>query len=559
MDRLRVFIRETVQNTWDAREEGAVPEYKVRIRNLDKAQQRFLTTEVLAPLPADSHFNQHLGSVSQEFPVLLEISDFGTKGLGGPSRADLVTGSEARDFVDFVLNIGSPRDVEQGGGTYGYGKSASYVLSRASTILIHTRSLHDDQEVERFMGARLGTAFDHNNRRYTGRHWWGRLSGDVIEPATAAEARILAAGMGFPERAAGVKGATIAVIAPDFDGKTLQEAANTIAECLVWNFWPKMLGNTRRSMSFSLEGPDGIVEIPLPEDFPPIHLAAKAMREIDINGPNVQVLESLRPKKELGKISATKGLRLDRVVLDTGDEKSIIPDNFSHIALMRPAELVVCYLQGPTLSSDYFEYGGVFIVDQQLESIFARAEPPAHDDWIPDKLAKKERTFVNVAFSRMRSFLADFSLPAVRDFASAEHEDGISLAGLSRTLGRLVGGLSRRPGSERTEFRTGGSRGPGRGRVSVSHTGFEEFDRQPSAIFRLEASHGCRQLRPYVFVDGVKEQHSADGITPWIVASRAPGGTWLDGTPEENDLNGKVDLEIAVTLIGDCMVGLEAK
>jgi hypothetical protein len=347
MDRLRVFIRETVQNTWDARDKGSIPEYNVRIRNLDIAQQQFLTTEVLSPLPADSRFNQHLGSVSREFPVLLEISDFGTKGLGGPSRADRVIGSEPRDFVDFVLNIGSPRDVEQGGGTYGYGKSASYVLSRASTILIHTRSMDGDQEVERFMGARLGTAFDHENRRYTGRHWWGRLSGDVIEPETGAEAASLAAGLGFPPRPVGVRGTTIAVIAPDLDGKTLLQTANTIAECLVWNFWPKMLGNAQRSMSFSLEGPDGPVEIPSPLDFPPVHLAAKAMMDVYNNGSSVRVLKSQRPKKVLGRISVTKGLRLDRVVLDTGDDEPIIPDNFSHIALMRPAELVVRYLPGP--------------------------------------------------------------------------------------------------------------------------------------------------------------------------------------------------------------------
>ena len=57
---------------------------------------------------------------------VLEISDYGTTGLGGATDPSLVPEEESTDFVDFMRNIGTPRDTDKGGGTYGYGKSWLY-------------------------------------------------------------------------------------------------------------------------------------------------------------------------------------------------------------------------------------------------------------------------------------------------------------------------------------------------------------------------------------------------------------------------------------------------
>ena len=50
----------------------------------------------------------------------------------GPSRR---TGAQ-RDFIDLVLNVGQPPDKELGGGSFGYGKAAFYLASRARTVVI---------------------------------------------------------------------------------------------------------------------------------------------------------------------------------------------------------------------------------------------------------------------------------------------------------------------------------------------------------------------------------------------------------------------------------------
>ena len=118
--------------------------------------------------------------------MVLEIADFGTSGLGGPVHADVVEEGEATDFVDFMRNIGSPRDTHLGGGTYGYGKTSLYRMSACSTILVHSRSRHGGRLVERFMGCQLGEPYavrqGSDKGRYTGRHWWGRRCDDIVDP-----------------------------------------------------------------------------------------------------------------------------------------------------------------------------------------------------------------------------------------------------------------------------------------------------------------------------------------------------------------------------------------
>jgi hypothetical protein len=79
---------------------------------------------------------------------------------------------------------------------------------------------------------------------------------------------------------------------------------------------------------------------------------------------------------------------------------------------MRKAELVVKYLAGPPLPSGRIEYAGVFIVDESVDRIFAEAEPPTHDDWLPHFLKERyEKTFIRVALDRLRQALADFTAP----------------------------------------------------------------------------------------------------------------------------------------------------
>jgi hypothetical protein len=138
LDPLTILIREAVQNSWDARaNDNHTVEFDLSGWTLDKSQLDCLKNNLFCKRPKN-HFLP-LDRVLSESVDVLAVSDRKTIGLGGPTRADIYTGMGARDFVDFVRNVGQPSDKQNSGGTYGYGKAAFYRLSMAQTIVIYTR------------------------------------------------------------------------------------------------------------------------------------------------------------------------------------------------------------------------------------------------------------------------------------------------------------------------------------------------------------------------------------------------------------------------------------
>jgi hypothetical protein len=78
-------------------------------------------------------------------------------------------------------------------------------------------------------------------------------------------------------------------------------------------------------------------------------------------GNDVRWIESQRPQKFLGTLAIEKGLRSPRRHLTADEDVRLIPGQMHHIALMRPVELVVKYLEGNPLPNARLEWAGVFI------------------------------------------------------------------------------------------------------------------------------------------------------------------------------------------------------
>src|SRR5205085_2751819 len=139
-------------------------------------------------------------------------------------------------FVDFIRNVGSKRDTQLGGGTYGYGKSALYLASRCSLIVVDSQTTCAGAPVRRFIAAQLGEAHesDHTGemRRFTGRHWWGRLEDneEFVEPIENDEAAELATALGMPSRPAGDTGTSIMIVDPQFIDDNLPDVIGAIQE-----------------------------------------------------------------------------------------------------------------------------------------------------------------------------------------------------------------------------------------------------------------------------------------------------------------------------------------
>lgn len=492
---LQLVVREAVQNSWDARRGADPVRCRIRLRVLSPKQTEALRTRVFAELPAAG---SSAGPIQQFLalpaPVVMEICDWGTSGLSGPTRADELPGTgQPNNFVNFVRNYGVRRDTGQGGGTYGYGKSSLYLASGCATVIIDSLACAPDggPPERRLIASHVGDAYDDARGRLTGRHWWGILSDDgaVAEPLTGLPAARLARDIGLPVRGRGDTGTSILVLAPRLSGERLSDALGEVQETLLWYFWPKLIDSgAGRKMHFELETDGTVVPLPSPEEFPPLDLFVEAYRSLKADGPGTQLITSERPSRLLGRLNIRRGFRNPRKYLVPRPD-SIIPQTSAHIAVMRPVELVLRYIQGTALPSDNHEWAGLFICDDDpiVEQAFADAEPAAHDDWIPDMLPKgPAKTFVNVALKRLKDAAVSYAFPPGPRVSGAG--DQPSLARAADRLGEI---LPTSPGTASGCARNRSSKSARRP-YSVEEPSFvklREGEKGPEAVFETRVTN----------------------------------------------------------------------
>lgn len=420
---------------------SSVPvDFRIDIRTVGPAHSGAWRELLLDGAP-DSAENFPLHDTLRHGPIrFMAVSDRGTRGLGGPTRADDAEGTD-RGFVSFIRNIGEPRDVALGGGTYGFGKGIFYLLSKPGTLLVHSRCRTALGVLEtRLIGCTLWKSYkateSRGDRRYTGRHWWGDTSGEVVEPLVGQRAETTAQRLGLKAFGPDETGTTVVVIDPNLDDLAPNEAADYLAETITWHLWPKMisLGSKPPAMRFSVAC-NGIEHpVPDPRVTRPLNMFVSAYEAM--TGSGGIDLECRRPKRHLGRLGLVK--RIMPPLEPTRASRMLDIENLvHHICLMRPAELVVTYRPGPKPPSENQGYAGVFRADVSMDEIYAKAEPPTHDAWNPQSLEKPESTYVQTTFSRINEALANLlSLGGVaRPGAS-----NVALGAASSMFSGLVGG-----------------------------------------------------------------------------------------------------------------------
>lgn len=462
LDQLTVLIRESVQNSWDAHD-PASPQitFDLRVETAEPSMLRVLKDSVFHQEPENFGIGERLAELATNpdsaapFHMVI-ISDRHTSGLGGPTRADVLEhdGDEPHDFVDFLRNIGQPPDKSHGGGTFGYGKAALYAVSQQSVILSWTQCRYQGKTQKRLIVTGLGdgyTVLEGENRgRYTGRHWWGAFRDDLVEPLLNARAEAVAKALGLPLFEPGVNGTTIAILDADFGlNRTAKEATVIMTEALLWNFWPKMVrdasGKPAIQFSVSLNGEDQ----PLPplRDAHPISgfadaygfLKAKRSGQAATTFGTYQEVWCRKPKVLLGWLALTRGRVAAKRLHATSGTGGIHSESSHHMALMRDAELVVRYLDGPALQAGKYEYSGVFIAHRDVDRSFAAAEPPTHDDWVVQNMKdRRHRTLVNVALREIHHAMSEYASP------TGERKSGgtaMPLGQVASQLGTLLTGM----------------------------------------------------------------------------------------------------------------------
>ncbi|HET9896505.1 MAG TPA: hypothetical protein VFQ44_16380 [Streptosporangiaceae bacterium] len=443
-DSVSVLVREMGQNSWDARRKSPSIDFVLNLRLLRGPVMETLRKRIFTGDPPKTGLAELL---RHDQIWALEVSDRGTIGLCGPIRNDLaVDPGMDTDFIDLVFNIGAPRDMYLGGGTYGFGKTISYIVSGVGTVLIWSRCEGSSGLEHRLIGSAIGDGFNMNGQRFTGRHWWGNAipSQARVEPAVGDLAEELGDAVFANQFDRRVTGTSILILDPQLGGDSPEKTVEQLAAAVVWNLWPKLLaeqrGQTRMNIGVQLNG----TPITLPSIEHHSVLSGRAHCLLAVRaaqfGSDLAALSTKypvyveeiwlkKPKKLLGHLA------LARYPVPPGTESP------SHaVTVMRQAELVVRNFERQELDVEGFQWTGVFKPVADVDDSFALAEPPSHDDWVPQAVQdKSRRTEVRVALARIREATDQYLTPRKPTVASSEASP--SAAHVGDMLADLLGGL----------------------------------------------------------------------------------------------------------------------
>jgi len=446
-----VFLRESLQNSWDARVDrsGSI-DFAIDAVRFDADAIATLRDVVFAEAlpttanPLDARLRA--GNLSA-----LIVRDTGTRGLSGPARADqAVPEGVATDFRNFVFDIGRDPRRALGGGTYGFGKGVLYDASSVRTCLVYTRTALNGQLVDRFIVTSVSSGFEHESLRYTGRHWWGLRSGNGVLPIEGSNATDLAERLMMLTPDGGT-GTTIAVLSPNDPSADTDEDLTAIMDLvrdatMTWA-WPHLAaanGEASIRFAYSVEGEPLSLVI---EDYPQIQQFALAYRDAtrvqteDGYEPSWQAeahslpLDTNRPRT--GVMVVRRALQAESM------ERRLSRDLNSTVALMRGPRFVVRYERvDPDPHGQYL--AGVFLADPAMEDHFARSEPVTHDSWARENGARKLRP---VAWTLTDIRAATSARVQVADPEESKTSIG-GVAQLSRTLAENLVGFTGK-GAER--------------------------------------------------------------------------------------------------------------
>lgn len=505
LDPLTVLVRETAQNSWDARDGSGRPvKFRIDGRTLTDAVRQVLRGEVFGGSSTLTGMSLR-DILDAEAITGLYISDRNTKGLGGPVQANQVSPDRLYHWANFVLNVGKANTQVHAGGTYGFGKTIGYVVSSAHTVVIHTRTLHHGRPVTRLIASAIGEQFVLDGTLCTGRHWWGReLHGGPI-PVEGSEADTLASAIGMPEFTDDEFGTNILILAPDFGGRTPRQGMTFIAESVLWHLWPKMISfEDSSAMTFTISWDEDAIPIPTPEDRPPLHAFVRAFRELRPNQPSEQQPAGLRrhlvarerPRTIVGDLVTVPFVAQQRARVDDGHdlEDPDSPGSASpftdrachHVVLLRTPELVVEYHEGPPSPEGGMEWAGVFRVRDEHDSVFAQAEPATHDSWQPEQLKDRtERSIVSKSLRDIRNIVAGSWGTAKTAPPTASSSTAIVADALAHLLGP-VGGQGK--GQPEPPVPTSGAARTRVAKVELLSSGPQLSDGSPATFVRLRVT-----------------------------------------------------------------------
>lgn len=458
LSRLELLVRETLQNSWDARDEDWTPAYGVRVYRMDHEVKRVLRENVFTDLP-DS-LSELTDCLRSSDVHAIEIFDRGTVGLNGPFRAsEVAQDGEKNNFNSFVFDIGSTKSSARSGGTFGFGKTASFEVSNAHSVVYWSRCLTQNGEVEhRLIACALHDEYEEGNARFTGAHWWGDPDGDDIIPlrgeaAAAMGEEIFRTHFGDTEEGEPETGTSILILDPvitvgiedDLDARVpvrtdehSEVLIQQVSDAVAHSAWAKVVPHGEESRPMIVELYENRIEKPVVDlalsQYAHFAAGLNSVRQLQgqleedysVSLPIGTVRSqsfpiTLSPRGAMrSKKEELFGNRTDNTIghlflfesaeLDTQGESSV-PKNA--ICMMRSeAELVVNYDPVVDHEGGILQWHGVFKPTPECDGHFSASEPPTHDRWTPDAADSEASRYVvrralDLVRTKTKAFLSE--------------------------------------------------------------------------------------------------------------------------------------------------------
>lgn len=182
-----LFVRESIQNSLDAGDKE-IPIPYVDVEFLIK---EFKARELNASLSDISdRLNDRFKEESYKY---IAVKDTNTTGLTGPLKRSEVRDNKYGNLQKLVYHVGKPQEDLGAGGSWGYGKTLYYRISKIGLVVYYSRIKKENGEFEARLCAviceneksrdAILPPYDKNNNK-SGIAWWGEVEGSDTFPIT---------------------------------------------------------------------------------------------------------------------------------------------------------------------------------------------------------------------------------------------------------------------------------------------------------------------------------------------------------------------------------------
>jgi hypothetical protein len=383
------LAREVNQNSVDAAENSPVT-VKIKLKevlaseipDIEELKTNLQSCLVSAKSENDKatiFFKNAIAELNKNKINVLEISDFNTRGMRGPS-------ANGTPFYAFMKAKGQSRkENNEASGSYGIGKFAPYAVSKIRTIFISTVYQNDNNEfIQLTQGKSILMSHDQDSKRKQGVGFWGIK--EKCQPIEGLSSNLPS----WIQRAKSNeidstdKGSQLSILCFDAVKNWQEHLAVSVAE----NFFGAIYNG---SLRIEIEDRYLLDQTTIGEFFENESVRSLIEKEKIKNEPEqfddcknylaalqggLEVITEESEMRELGSCQV-------KILLGEGLPKKV--------CALRNGMFISDSLNGLKSFSDFKEFVAVFHCQSKRGNELLRAmEPPRHDDFEPDRLPTRE-------------------------------------------------------------------------------------------------------------------------------------------------------------------------